>query len=430
MKRKKDEEPKEFWTRSFRAKTSKRGYRKIEWALEFARTLWNDALAECIDYRRKTGKLISYKDQTNSMTSIRNEMPEIGLGTYHSHMLYFILRRLHKAFGMVGKGVSRFPRFRSENRKVRSLEMVRGDYQIKPVGGGGKRWSLHIKGLEPVIFDADLSKVEGEIKTARILMKATGLYIQLQVEEVMDIQPVSSPLVGLDSGITHQVTTSTGLKLKKSVRKTEQSKQHQRKLAKKKQGSNSRKKTKASLAKACEREATRMKNLAHMFTTFLIKTHGPWIVMEELRIKNMMKDRRFAKSISDSLWGMIRRMLEYKCRRAGGRLILVDPRNTSKTCSSCKEKRDRAPLGMRVFECESCGFVACRDVNAACNVRDRGLRALADEEKILVGAGGAFPAGFADADISGVKAIIDFESMGAADLQGSRNRCLNAPPGV
>ena len=255
-------------------------------------------------------------------------------------------------------------------------------------------------------------------------MKATGLYVQLQVEGTLDIHPVSSPLTGLDSGVTHQVATSTGLKLKKSVRKTEKIKKHQRNLAKKQKKSNSRKKERVSYAKACEREATRMRGLAHMFTAFLIKTHGPWIVMEELKIKNMLKNRHLARSISDSLWGMIRRMLEYKCRRAGGRLILVDPRNTSKTCSSCKEKRDRAPLGMRVFECESCGFVACRDVNAACNVRDRGLRALADDEReLVIGAGGAFPAGFADADISGVKAIIDWESMNAVDLQGSRNRC-------
>ena len=416
----------EFRTHKFRARTSKAGYRRIEWVLELSRTLWNDCLAECIDYRRKTGKCMSKFEQINSMTWIRRNMPETGLKEVHSRMFYSILDRLHKAFARVGKGVSRFPRFKSKGRPVRSIEMGKGDYQIKPVGGGGRRHALCIMGLKPILFDADLSKIDGEIKSARILMKATGLYVQLQVKEELDIQPVASPLIGLDLGITHQVTTSTGLKLKKSIRNAEKAKRHQRKMARKQKKSNSRKKERASYAKACEREATRMLNLAHEFTTFLIKTHGPWIAMEELQIKNMVKNHSLARSISDSLWGMIRRMLEYKCRRAGGRLILVNPRNTSKTCSECKEMRDSAPLGMRVFECESCGFTACRDVNAACNVRDRGFDALGeDERRLVLGTGGTLPVGFADADISGVKAIIDFESMGAADLQGSRNRCLS-----
>ena len=414
----------EFRTHTFRAKTSKAGYRKIEWALEFSRTLWNDALAECIDYRRKTGKCMSKFEQINSMTWIRRNMPELGLQEFNSHMFYFVLDRLHKAFARVGKGVSRFPRFRSENRKVRSLEMGKGDFQIRPVGDGGCRHALCIKGLKPILFDADLSKIDGEIKAARILMKATGLYVQMQVKETLDVQPASSPLVGVDMGITYQVTTSTGLKLKKSARDTSVIKERQRDLSKKKNGSKSRKKAKAKLARASEREATRMHNLAHEFTAFLIKTHGPWIAMEELKIKNMVKNHCLARSISDSLWRKIRNMLEYKCRRAGGRLILVDPRNTSKTCSECHEMRDSAPLGMRVFECGTCGHVACRDVNAACNVRDRGFDSLGeDERKLALGTGGTLPVGFADADISGVKAIIDFESMGAADLQGSRNRC-------
>ena len=109
MGRKKDDKPKEYWTRSFRAKTSPKGYRKIEWALEVARVLWNDALAECIDYRRKTGGFISYKNQTESLKWIRNNMPETGLLNVHCHTFRFIFDRLQKAFARVGKGVSRFP---------------------------------------------------------------------------------------------------------------------------------------------------------------------------------------------------------------------------------------------------------------------------------------------------------------------------------
>ena len=414
----------EFRTHTFKAKTSKAGYRKIEWALEFARTLWNDALAERIDYHRKTGKILSKIEQDKELTEIRNTMPELGLKDVHCDTFEYLLERLHTAFERLRKGVSKYPRFKGKGRPIRSIDMRKKRFGIFPVGDSGTRWRLHIHGFEPIIFDADPKKLGGDIRKARILMKATGLYVQFQVKETLNIRPASTPVVGLDMGITHQVTTSTGLKLKKSVRNTEESKRHQRKMSRKQKKSNSRKKAKASLARACEREATRMKNLAHEFTTFLIKTHGPWIAMEDLKIKNMMKNHCLARSISDSLWRKIRNMLEYKCRRAGGRLILVDPRNTSKTCNACKEKRDSAPLGMRVFECETCGFVACRDVNAACNVGDRGLDALdEDERKLVLGAGRSLPAGFADVENPGVKAIIDWESMGATDLQGSRNRC-------
>ena len=170
-----------------------------------------------------------------------------------------------------------------------------------------------------------------------------------------------------------------------------------------------------------------MGNIAHRISDYIIKVCGPNIAMEDIQIKNMIRNRGLARAISESLWGRIRWMLEYKCRRRGGQLVLVDPRNTSKTCNACKTLKADLLRSHRVFECNECGTKVHRDLNASWNIGCRGMDILnpelgvesqCAEGKPFGQAGGcALFAGLADVDNSGVKDFIDFESMALIQLQ-------------
>ena len=82
----------------------------------------------------------------------------------------------------------------------------------------------------------------------------------------------------------------------------------------------------------------------------------------------MVKNHKLARSILEQKWGTFIRMLEYKAERAGGRVVKVNPANTSKTCSGCGSVKSVLLLSERVYSCSDCGIEVDRDVNAACNI--------------------------------------------------------------
>jgi len=104
-------------------------------------------------------------------------------------------------------------------------------------------------------------------------------------------------------------------------------------------------------------------------TAALVKTNPRAIVVEDLAVKNMIKNRRLSRSLADSSFGEIRRQLEYKCDWEGIEIVLADrffP--SSKRCSGCGEVKKELKLSARVYQCEECGISLCRDLNAALNL--------------------------------------------------------------
>ena len=96
------------------------------------------------------------------------------------------------------------------------------------------------------------------------------------------------------------------------------------------------------------------------------------IVVEDLRIQNMQRNRCLSKSIADAGWGLLRNALTYMARLSEGVTAFVDPRGTSQICSGCGVRVEKG-LGERMHRCPECGLVLDRDVNAARNVLKRGL---------------------------------------------------------
>ena len=123
-----------------------------------------------------------------------------------------------------------------------------------------------------------------------------------------------------------------------------------------------------SLARLHRRVANRRRDFHHKFSTMLTKAKSA-IVIEDLMVKGMVRNRSLARAISDAGWGEFRRMLEYKAAWYGCRIVVADRfYPSSKTCSGCGSVKGELALSERVFTCEACGFVIDRDLNAAINL--------------------------------------------------------------
>ena len=110
-------------------------------------------------------------------------------------------------------------------------------------------------------------------------------------------------------------------------------------------------------------------------TTFLVRNYDV-IVIEDLRVKNMIKNHHLAKSIANASWSMFRTMLEYKCQWYGKELIIVNPKNTSRICSHCSYNSGPKTLDVREWACPKCNAYHDRDINAAVNILNRGLTSI------------------------------------------------------
>jgi putative transposase len=213
---------------------------------------------------------------------------------------------------------------------------------------------------------------KGRILSVTVRRRANRWFVSVTVEEeVADPRPIVSYAVGVDLGIKMLATLSDGTtfpnpralgrRLKK-LRKLSGS------LSRKKRGSTNREKAKMELARMHLKVFNIRQDTLHKVTTYLAKSHSR-IVIEDLGVSGLMKNRRLARAIADVGMYEFRRQLEYKCVWYGSELI-VAPRSfpSSKRCSSCEHKKKELALSEREYECEECGVRVDRDLNAALNL--------------------------------------------------------------
>lgn len=141
------------------------------------------------------------------------------------------------------------------------------------------------------------------------------------------------------------------------------------KVVEKRGSSQNWEKSRLSIAKAYERITNRRTDYLHKVSRTIANAYGT-IVLEDLSIRSMLKNHCLAKSISDSSWNELVRMLAYKAEEAGGRVIVVDARGTSQECSGCGQTVPKT-LKERTHSCPRCGLILDRDVNAARNILKR-----------------------------------------------------------
>ena len=356
------------------AKVSKQGHIKLNEFLLFEQQLYNAALQERESYYRATGNSIKLYDQFNSLTIVRAELPEYeqyGVGATRS-----ALRRVDYAFKSffrrVKEGAKKpgYPRYKSRNR-MRSFDCPAGGFTIREVGN---RWAVCIKGLEPFIVK---SIPEGKIKQIRIVKTAKRITIHFIVDKEIDVTPSETPFVGIDLGIESLITLSNGKNILGRKRKLDRQKKRQRKLRvrarkgskqkAKTKGSNSYKKARALYSKECQTVKERELGFMHMLTSAIVSKY-PNLVIEDLQITNMVKNHKLARRILEQNWGTFKRLLEYKAESAGGQVVTVSPRNTSRACSDCGNVKEALSLSERVYKCSVCGIQIDRDLNAARNI--------------------------------------------------------------
>ncbi|WP_293343146.1 transposase [Microcoleus sp. CAWBG58] len=214
-----------------------------------------------------------------------------------------------------------------------------------------------------------------EIKRVRVIHRADGYYAQfcINVERTEEVVPTGKA-IGIDVGLNHFYTDSAGetVPSPRHLRKSEKAlKRLQKRTSRKKKGSRNRKKAINKLGRKHLKVSRQRKDFAVKTALCVVKS-SDFVAYENLQIKNMVKNHKLAKSISDAAWSQFSQWLEYFGKVYGKTVVAVAPGYTSQDCSSCGNRVQKS-LSVRTHVC-SCGTVLDRDHNAALNILAKGLK--------------------------------------------------------
>ncbi len=285
-----------------------------------------------------------------------------------------MLDRAFKAFFRRCKAGEKpgYPRFRGRDR-WRTLDF-RDRFEVR-----GSR--IYLEKIGEVKLNL-YRPLKGEALCAWVTKTARGWFVSVSCK-LPDVPKVAvKTACGIDLNLKDLVVTSTGAAYanpREGKKAAQRLADLQRALARKRRGSNGRRKVKARLARAHERvRESRLNNQRQLAATLFGKYD--LIAHEDLDIREMVskekKGLNLRKSIHDAAWGGLIRCLQVKAENAGRWLVPVDPRGTSKTCSTCGAIRKTLTLYEREWTCAGCGVHHDRDVNAAVNIYDRGMRSV------------------------------------------------------
>ncbi|MGW0421624.1 RNA-guided endonuclease InsQ/TnpB family protein [Streptomyces sp. NPDC003015] len=348
-----------------------------EQAAELSRTfgcvrkVYNMALAarteawarqERVNYNATSAMLTAWK-KTEEMAFL-NEVSSVPLQQS--------LRHLQTAFTNFFGKRAKYPRFKSKKKSRRSAEYTTSGFRFRD----GKLMLAKMEKPLDIVWSRPLP-AGAKPSTVTVSQDAAGRWFVSMLCEDPAVQalPANGKAVGIDVGLDHLLTLSTGEKIanpRHERRDRARLALAQRRAAKKTKGSNNRAKARRKAAKIHARIADRRRDGLHKLTTRLVRENQT-LVIEDLTVRNMVKNRSLARAISDAAWSQFRSMLEYKAAWYGREVIVVDrffP--SSKLCSTCGTLQDRMPLRVRTWTCD-CGTMHDRDVNAAKNLLAVGL---------------------------------------------------------
>jgi putative transposase len=343
---------------------------KLDNLLHLARQLYNAALQQRRDAWKHQHKSLNYYDQANQLKEVRNEIPEFAQLNFSAAQ--DMLRRLDKSFKAFFRRVKSgevvgFPRFKGRDRFDSITFPTYGD-GIKIKGG-----CLYIQNVG--LLKIKMHRVlEGEINTVTIKRECGKWYVVFSNTVEIKSLPVSDRAVGIDVGLESFAVTSNGeyVENPRYLREAESVlRVAQRSVSRKKKGSSNRRKAVRLLAKKHLRVKRQRADFAHKVADNLVKNYGR-IAVEDLRIKNMVRNHHLAHSISDAGWGQFLNILSYKAEYAGREFVQVNPNGTSQICSGCGATVKKS-LSTRIHNCPTCGLSLNRDFNAALNIKRLGL---------------------------------------------------------
>ena len=314
-------------------------------------------------------KSLNYYDNANDLTQLKKDEDYIWLKEINSQSLQSSLRNLDTAYGKFFRKQTKFPRFKSkydrQSFKIPQFVKLEENELIIPKFKGGIKINLH-------------REINGEILFATISKSTTGnYYVSLTCEVQCQPYKKTNSKVGIDTGIKDLAILSDGTtyeNIRSLKSKLKKLKYEQRQLSKKVKGSSSRDKQRKKLAILHEKITNIRKDYLHKVSTEIVKNHDI-ISVEDLAVKNIMKNHKLSQAMSDVSLGNFYSMLEYKCDWNDKQFVKIDrffP--SSKMCFKCGWINQDLTLNIREWKCTSCGEKHDRDFNASKNILKQGLK--------------------------------------------------------
>ena len=353
---------------------------KVSLAKAFGTTrwVWNHFLALTNQTYKETGKGIAKYDMIKQLPKLKKQEETEWLKQTYSQSLQSVCLNLSRAFVNFFEKRARYPRFKSRHGKQSLI------YPQNVKLAENKIYFPKLDWINAIIH----RPIEGVIRTVTITKNsAEQYYASVMFEDGTEKPLPNSALkdtakgkaIGIDLGLTHFAITSDSQKFANPrwFKKHEKNlKIKQQQLSRKQKGSNNRNKSRLKVAKV-HNKVTRCREDFHHKLSRRIVNENQVLVLENLAIKNMLKNHNLAKAISQVGWGQFCTMLKYKAEQEGKVYLEVDrffP--SSKICHVCLNQVDSLPLDVRTWTCSSCGTTHDRDINAAISLRDEGLRLL------------------------------------------------------
>ena len=324
-----------------------------------------------------------YKRHNTSLNAIKHIKPLLSvakksrkynwLKSYDSIALQEACRNLNIAFNNFFKKTARYPKFKNKHGKQSSYHCTSIEY--------GSNW-IKIPKLKSSIKARLHQEVHGKLKSITLSRTSTGKYYASLLVDTKEEIPSSlkvldiNRITGLDVGIEHILNDSNGQKKSNPrflIKAHSNLRRKQKSLSRKQKGSNGRAKARLLVAKCHEKVANARNDFQHKVTRQLVD-ESQAIVVETLKVKNMIRNHKLARHISDASWGSLLEKLEYKAKWSGKYFVKIDQYYaSSKTCSNCSHKLKDLSLKVRHWVCTECKILHDRDINAALNIKHQGI---------------------------------------------------------
>jgi putative transposase len=349
----------------YRLYPSKSQQRGLDRTLETCRRWYNTCLAERKDAYQSEQRSISKYEQLRQVKTYKASNPFAG--PVHSHVLQTVVQDLDKAFQAFFRRVKAgeepgYPRFKGKDRFK--------SFGFKEAGNGfkvdGRR--LKITGIGRVAVRWH-RRLPDTVKTLRLTRKAGKWYAVFACDVGPEPLAPTGREVGLDVGLSSLITTSDGEHMPHpACYRTAQRRLRvaQRRVARRTKGGKNRRQAVVMLQREHEHIANQRRDVLYKVSHRLLTAYDR-VAVEDLRIRNMVKNHHLSKSILDAGWGLFAAHLTSKAANAGREVVFVNPAYTSRTCHACGQIALHLPLSVRVFRC-TCGYIADRDENAARNI--------------------------------------------------------------
>lgn len=339
------------------------------------RFIYNWALELCDETYKESKKHLSAYDVSNIYTKHQVRIDNPWLNEIPRATLQRAFQDLQVAFKRFFNGISNYPKFKSRHKSKLSF-YTRYD-RLKFISNTQLKMGFNTsRKRETIKFISDREIPQGKFINPRITFNGKYWLLSFGIENQDTEKPsVTNEVIGVDVGIKELAVCSDGY-VHPNINKSrtikllkKRLKRFQRKFARCQKDSNNRKKLKCQIKLIYKRIADINKNHKHQLSSRLVKKLPRAIVVEDLSIRNMLKNRHLSRVIHECGWGELYEQLEYKCKESGIEFIKINRfYPSSKTCSSCGHIHKTLTLKDRVFTCPSCGFVMDRDLNAARNI--------------------------------------------------------------